>query len=290
MTDWKTPQPSGGLASALLEKLEAENKPKPTALGTPLRYSSFGECARKVAYTVLGAETTPPSGAGLYVMQIGTILHEVIQDAIKWKVDSLWQGATVEFEVASGLGDNLSGSADGVVTVKMEDGTVKKIALEIKTMGGVKFKKQIGFKDRPARIENPAGPALSAIGQAGWNALGSGCDEVVVMSFALENISVGKANEAGMSDADRCTAEWFIPRHVWEPLADRELARQEAILVTLADGQLPDREALDDDGYPELRDVDRHPLCLSYCDYRMQCLSDGAGQPAVPVTLNKKEQ
>jgi len=60
--------------------------------------------------------------------------------------------------------------------------------------------------------------------------------------------------------------------------------------VTLADGLLPDREALDDDGYPELRDTDRHPLCKSYCDYREQCLSDGPGQPAVPVTLNKKEQ
>ena len=280
--EWKTPQPTGGLASAILEKLEDENTPKPTALGTPLRYSSFGACAREVAYTVTGVIGSPPSGAGLYVMNIGTVLHEQIQEAIEWKVANLWEGATVEFEVKSQVGNFLSGSADGVVTINKADGTVQKIALEIKTMGGVKFKKQIGFKDRPARIDTPQGPAISAIGQAGWNALGNGCDEVVVMSFALEAISVGKAQQAGLSDHDRVCAEWFIPRHVWEPMADRELARQEAILTTLEEGFLPDREALDDDGWPETRDVDRHPLCMNYCNFREQCLADGPGVVSIP--------
>lgn len=288
MSDWKYPQPAGGIASALLEKLEAENIPKPTAFGTPLRYSSFGECARKVAYTVLDAPRRKPSGAGLYVMNIGTILHEVIQGAIAWKVEQQWPGATVEFEVGSKLTDDISGSADGVLTVT-QNGQTQKIALEIKTMGGVKFKQQIGFKDRPARIAEPKGPAISAIGQAGWNALGNGCDEVVVMSFALEAISVGKAVEAGLHDHDRVCAEWFIPREVWEPLADKELYRQQNILGELENGWLPDRIALDDNGDEEARDVAKHPLCLNYCDYRDQCLEDGGGVVGVPVSLTRKD-
>jgi len=289
--EWKYPQRAGGLASALLEKLERENKPKPTAFGTPLRYSSFGECGRKVAYSVLGAPQRPASGAGLYVMQIGTILHEVIQQAINWKITQIWPHNTgVEFEVASKLTDDISGSADGIVTVELADGTKKRISLEIKTMGGVKFKQQIGFKDRPARIVEPKGPAISAIGQAGWNALGNDCEEVVVMSFALEAISVGKAIEAGLHDHDRVCAEWFIPREVWEPLADKELARQTEILRGVEEGFLPDRIALDDHGNEEARDTERHPLCLNYCDFRDQCLDDGPGQVGVPVSLTKKEQ
>lgn len=291
MTDeWKYQKRSMLLADALLEQLVAENEPKPTALGTPLRYSSFGECARKVAYTVLEAEPSPPSGAGLYVMQIGTVLHELIQGAIAKRVKD-WPESTVEFEVASKLGDNLSGSADGIATTTNNDGDTTRIAIEIKTMGGVKFKKQIGFKDgrgRGSYIDNPAGPALSAIGQAGWNALGNNCDTVLVISYALEAISVGKAIQAGLTDAQRVCAEWWVPEEVWRPLAEMELARQEHILTMLSYGDLPERVGLNDDGYEEVRDIDSHPLCQHYCDYREQCVKDGPG--VVPVSIKKGKE
>jgi hypothetical protein len=242
-----------------------------------------------LAYTVLGVEPSPPSGAGLYIMEIGTIIHELSQGAIGKRFEKT-PNRTIEVEVKSRLGENLSGSADGLVVVTDNENNVIRISLEIKTMGGVKFKKQIGFKDgrgKGSYIDNPAGPALSAVGQAGWNALGNNCDTVLVISYALEAISVGKAIQAGLTDAQRVCAEWFIPEEVWKPLAEMELARQEHILVQLSYGDLPDRVALDDYGREETRDITSHPLCLGYCDYREQCVMDGPGTIPVPVSIKK---
>jgi hypothetical protein len=255
---------------------DAELGDKPKAFDTPFRYSDSGKCGRALAYSALKYPREPFDMAGTMVTTLGTEIHEKVQNSISNYFDA-------SFEVPSQVITS-SGSADGVII----DGEFR-ILLEIKTMGGTAFKKSIGLSNKGIS-DTPAGPRSSAILQAALNAVANKCHYIVIVHIGLEAVSKGLAQRTGLSEAERCVAEWIIPAEVFEPLADQEILRQTEILDSLNEGLLPERFAIGDDlGLESLSPEGsrQHWMC-TYCSYLDACMEDGPGNPPVRVEIKEK--
>jgi hypothetical protein len=265
--DWKSPiEPTFTHLFVRKWMLEnAERGRKPQAFDTPFRYSDAGKCARAMAYSALGYEGEPFDAPSTFVTNLGTMIHEVVQAAIADDYPD------AQFEVASEV-FVASGHSDGIIP-ETALGTVQ---YELKTMGGTAYKKSIGFTNRG--MKDPQGPRYSAVLQAAINAKANNCDTVVIGHIALEAISRQAARRLGISEAHRFIAEWVIPKSVWEPLADAELARQALVLDDINNGYLPIPIAIDDNGSEVNLDPtnDRYWQC-AYCSYADRCLNDGPG-------------
>lgn len=261
------------------ELLERSNVPKPTARGTGLRYSSAFACARQQSYAALGAEPTEPVDfSGAWVMGLGTIVHEALQEAIARKFPN------AEFEVASeDANGQVSGSCDALI-IGHEYGN---ILYELKTMGTYSFDKQVGWNRMRATQGTVEGPALKAIAQAGMNALGIErernitIDFLILGSITFEALSKQKAERMGVSDENRVLAEYAIAREVWEPLALSELERMNNIASSLHNGFISDRVARDDDGAVKMLSPEGSDWNCAYCAFRTVCSQDGPGMIAV---------
>lgn len=269
-------------ANLLAEKMQqrdVERGPKPTAMNTPFRYSAAGSCARQQAYAAIGEEKTEAWDAcSAYNTGLGEIIHELLQEAIGDK----YPGS--EFEVASKINDNISGSCDAFVTMPNGD----KVIIEIKTRGQYAWQKETGF-GQWKQVE-PEGPKWGAIAQAGMNALGLGAEYVVMVSLAKECISNSRAKKMNITDEhERYAAEWWIPREEWEHIALSEIERIDSIVTTLDSGFLPEPEVVDDNGNRAKIKFGSHWAC-DYCDYKTLCQSDGPGQVPVRITNKKEEQ
>jgi len=273
------------LTHLLVKELwEKSQTPKPTALNTPLRYSSAWSCGRQQGYAAFDAMPTEPMDeAGAWVTGIGTLVHEALQDAI------LRQFPTAQFEVASGA-DFVSGSCDAFIPVKdlgTDYGYIggTHVLYELKTMGSYGFDKQVGWKRMKGEFSYPEGPAKKAIAQAGMNALGiEGGDDsvhietVIMGSITFEALSKQKADRMNLSGYDRVLAEFHIDRAIWEPLAMAELERMNGMHYNIENGYLPERIALNDDGRLEELDPNGRAWQCEYCAFRTVCLEDGPGQ------------
>ena len=272
---------------------EKAQTPKPTALGTPLRYSSAYACARQQSYAAFEAKVTEPvDEAGAWVMGVGTLIHEALQEAIGR------QFPNAEFEVGTAHGDYLSGSCDAYIPSADLAG-IGNVLYELKTMGTYSFDKQVGWNRMRATLGDAQGPALKAIAQAGMNALGIEKDRgieieyVVLGSLALEALSKQKAATMGISEPSRFSGEWWLTRDQWEPIAISELNRVERIAADVENGYIGERSARDDNG----RDIWLDPLGsawqCAYCAYRTTCVADGPGAPSVTesvINIKSKEQ
>ena len=275
----KTPAQIRLTDSLIREWVEAERErgKKPTAHDTRFRYSGAGDCARYLAYAALDDSTDSTMDAGgVWVTGLGTRIHEWVQEAMVRR----FPNAKLEIPTTLGL---TSGHCDAVVpATDMEaafpgwDGG--DVLYELKTMGTTKFDKQTGIKRRYRKIENPDGPAMTAIIQGGLNAMANNCETVIIGSIALECVSVGVAGAIGLTDFERFIAEWVIPREVWEPAAEAELRRIEKIDTLLQGGLLPDRERVANlNGDPEPIKFERDWKCNGYCEYADQCFMAGEG-------------
>ena len=277
------------ITSALVEELHVLSAtPKPTAKGTPLRYSSAFGCARQQGYAGLGVEPTEPMDeAGAWATGLGTIIHEKLQDSISRKFPS------AQFEVASQLGA-VSGSCDAPIPVSdfasfasdvdLSQGT--HVLYELKTMGTYSFDKQVGWNRMRGTQSEGEGPAMKAVAQAGINALGIEQENpdiriewLVMGSITFEALSKNKAANMGVDGTNRFLAEFYVPRSEWEWVAKQELARMESIASVLDQGYLADRFALDDNGdvlalNPNIK---KFWQC-DYCAFRTVCEQDGGGQ------------
>lgn len=271
--------------------------PKPTALGTPLRYSSAYSCSRQQGYAAFEAEPTEPMDeSGAWVTGLGTIVHEALQAAIK----DLYHDA--EFEVPSGT-EYLSGSCDALIPSywfgSVREAYGSHVVYELKTMGTYSFDKQVGWKRQRGEWSYPEGPARKAIAQAGMNALGieAGRDDVkkiywVVMgSLTFEALSKMKADKMGVEDYQRFMGEWWIPREEWEPIAMEELKRMSDINESLTHGYLPERAARDDGGRLIFLNPNGSDWQCQYCAFRTLCLQDGVGEVWInDSVLTRKEK
>jgi len=275
------------ITSALVEELHIKSAVrKPTAKGTPLRYSSAFACARQQGYAALEVEPSEPMDeAGAWATGLGTIIHEALQDCISRKYPS------AQFEVPSQWND-VSGSCDALLSTDEVDLngslTGTHLLYELKTMGTYSFDKQVGWNRMRGTIGTPEGPALKAIAQAGMNAIGImnenpdiKIDWLVMGSITFEALSKNKAANMGVEGTNRFLAEYYIPSEEWLPVAQEELDRMDAINESLQAGFLPDRIAKDDNGdHIQLTPQGRAWQC-DYCAFRSICATDGNG--AVPV-------
>jgi hypothetical protein len=261
------------IAEAWAEGSEAPSQPE----GTLWRGSQAGMCARMVAYQTLGVEkTNPPSTADYWRMGLGSVVHELLEPAVKnWlaKDDTV----TVEEEISVKLGKHGNGHIDMV----MNTAGGQKIVLELKTING------FGYK---MAVEKGEGPRHSHILQGAMYAKAMDADMLVIGYLAMENISPSRARSQGIDDIGRFATEWHYPKSYYMPLADQETDRLEGIaLQAHAEGALsiPRRFSHSDPDIPfpaEINDPstgrwmldNRHGKAwqCGYCDYHTRCISD----------------
>lgn len=276
---YQVPTPIRLTDSLIREWVEAERErgKKPTAADTRFRYSGAGDCARYLAFAALDESTESTMDAGgVWVTGLGTRIHEWVQEAMARRFPN------AKFEVPTNLGLT-SGHCDAVIPASDMEAAFPgwdggDVLYELKTMGTTKFDKQVGLKRRYRKIENPDGPAITAIIQGGLNAMANKCESVIIGSVALECVSQGVAGAIGLTDFERFIAEWVIPREVWEPAAKAELNRIDRIDTLLQGGLLPDRERVATlDGALEPIKFERDWKCNGYCEYADQCFAAGEG-------------
>jgi hypothetical protein len=199
------------------------------------RHSDAGNCARAIAYAAMDLpESNPMDLPGYWVVELGKLIHALWQEELVKQ----FPGAEVEVKVHEG---RRAGHVDAVVKLPVArseaepyDG-VRVIAIEGKSVGGYAYQLAVGAKGQPQ------GPKDKHVVQAALHGRATDADEVVVVYWGRDAISVQQAERKGFDQLTRFTAEWTFTREQYEPVADAEIARVEGILSLLDDGVLPAR-------------------------------------------------
>ena len=293
------PDENQHLVNALMECWDEmhPNKHRPMSIEDRLwRASWAGNCRRALHYYVTAQPVTnPPTVADRWRMWIGQIVHDELDKmaaALKEKLiaQALADGrdpSSIEVEVAVDLvpaGISGASSADMII-VKASDGSIT--VIECKSATGFKFKQKATKFNGP-----PKGPDLSHIIQAAVTAKAKNADRVIILYFALENVSPSLAYRASNEGLGRMSAQWTLTREAYEPIAEAEIARVNEVLETVEMGVLAARLVPNDDGVERLivnpakglwNDVADDGRILDsgkawqcdYCDFRDRCIVDG---------------
>lgn len=268
------------LTNLLVRKLINDGKDVPPlehAFDTLVRHSDAGGCARKIGLKALGYEQSePPDAAGIWVMYLGSRIHEALQSAISEEY-----GEMAEIEAKVRWDDlSASGHLDALI-----DLPGKRICYELKTKGGFGFDKAVGLdrKGYKMREKGPEGPGALAVLQGSLNALASHSDELRIGVIALESVSKGLAEKLQWDDERRFLAEWRYTRDQFEPWAKAERGRLREILRLVDKNVVPDRWAVGDD-MTQLKlnpDLAKPAWQCLYCAMRSQCSTIGPGEVAL---------
>lgn len=252
--------------------------------GTRFRASWAGSCTRRLAYDMLGYKPTNPTTiADSWRFGIGSLVHEEVQ---KVMLDA-FPGASVEVTVD--LRDvDLDGSAhvDIVITQDIPRWVT---VIELKTISGYGMKMAIGARG------TAEGPRTNAILQGALTAYALDADELVIGYLSLENLSPRELTKLGphKTEVDRFAAEWTFTRDEYQPLAQAEIERVNAVMATVDAGLLPLRMIPDlpagaqvtdpakgmwqvRDAAGAVLDAGNTWVCPSYCGHRDRCIADGA--------------
>lgn len=260
--------------------VEAGPKPRATATAR-FRHSDAGKCARAVAFAALDLPPTNPMDmAGTWATSLGTLLHEAWQEAI---LDT-YPDAEIEPKVST-----IDGEGAGHIDAVFPDG--RKVAFELKSVGGFAFKQAIG--ERSAAH----GPKAEHITQCALNAVAVDADEMVIGYLSKEAISVGIAQRKGISELGRFCAEWTFTREQFEPIAAAEMMRVRGILALVdagklparkfPSGELPDGAEIVDPSTGRWEVLDRASGALvdtgtfwacGYCPHQTRCAATGSGR------------
>ena len=262
------------IAEAWAGGSEAPSQPE----GTLWRGSWAGMCARKVAYMTLGEEKTdPPTTADYWRMGLGSVVHELLEPAIKTWLDND-DTVTVEEEISVKLGEYGNGHIDLVLNTT--DG--KKIVLELKTINGFGYKMS---------VEKDQGPRHSHVLQGSMYAHAVDADLLVIGYLSMENISPQRATSFGIDDIGRFASEWHYPKAEFTQWALDETARLEGIVLQVHETGDPKgiarRFAHSDPDIPfpaEISDPKSGAWTSGtsfgkawqcrYCDYQTRCIAD----------------
>lgn len=262
---------------------ELDDGEKPRAFeDTRFRHSDAGKCARYIAYAALDLPASDPMDlAGRWNVGLGTVIHEAWQQQLLRR----YPDADIEPKVRTDAG---SGHIDAVI-----DTDSKRIAVELKTIGGFAYRVAVGERGAPQ------GPKHEHIVQAALNALAVDADEAVVAYLSKEAISVNAAQRKGIGELARFCAEWTFPRDAYMPVALAEIARVTGILELLDEGTLPARRMADPalpkghlivdpssglwtvtDEQGRITDTDVWWAC-GYCKYQTLCTETPAGRAPI---------
>ena len=267
------------------ENETAGDKPRATS-DSRFRHSDAGGCSRAIAYAALNLPRSDPMDlTGTWNTRLGTLIHEAWQAVIADR----YPDADIEPKVTSVDGDG-SGHIDAVIP----DG--KRIAVELKTIGGFGFKMAVGERGEAQ------GPKSEHVAQAALNGRAVNADEIVVAYLSKEAISVAAAGRKKISELGRFCAEWTLQRDEYEPIAAAEEARIAGILGLLDEGTLPARKIPSSEvpAGAEITDpakgiwqVVRDGQVLDagswwgcgYCRYQTMCSTTQAGRQPVEVVV-----
>ena len=232
--------------------------PKPIALGTPLRYSSAGACSRQLGYQAMKVEPTNPMDiGGRWVTNIGTHLHELIQE----RVQKLDRGAVMEASSQVGV---WSGSAD----VDYGD-----VVDEFKTVGAYKKEKLFGISSY-GKVTESGEPPRGNVLQLGLNMRGLGRERGNLVYLAVEPYSMNVAKKLRLTEAERVVRVFPLHADDIEQAVDEEITRGDLIVEMVENDVLPDRLYVDDDGNTQVLTTNETFPC-GYCQYRGRCAEDG---------------
>lgn len=245
------------------ERLEAG--PKPKAYETPFRHSDAGKCARQLGLALAGVSISNPFDyPSDWVTSVGSLLHEKWQEALL----KSYPDSHIELRVTNG--GLTSGHIDAFIRAQG-----RTFSYELKSINGFGFTQAIGVvKQRGGQLVTPQGPKVAHVIQASLNAKASDADYAVIGYLSLESISIQVAANLELGELDRIMAEWAFPRDVYEPIADRELARLTEIYHTVKTKRnIPLAEAMGDDGTVVYLDPNRNfrPWQCHYCPYLDLC-------------------
>mgnify|MGYP001615215906 FL=1 len=298
-------------AHLLAEKWRRENDQRRAdhvPSGALFSASNAGKCSRYLSYRAVGiADSDPMDLTGHHNVTLGNIIHDAWQEAMAEAApDYGFPAAEVSFEVEHRFLDGRGIAIVDAVLRFPEGGEYveapisdahpsgdggcpdKVIAYELKSTGGFGFKGAVGKVSRGKPAE---GPRNEAVLQGAIGALCANADELIVGVIAKEAISASY----GMAEIDRFTAEWKLTRDQYQPLAELEIDRVDAILGLVADGHLAARkipgvagEIVDPlSGRFEVRDANGTVVDVGttwqcdYCSARTLCAATPSGR--IPV-------
>lgn len=238
------PDPEPTYGKLLVDAWHDKQEPRPLAdPDARFRHSDAAACSRLVAYAALDIEpTNPMDRAGSFVAEQGHLIHEAWQNVLLQRFGPYV--AQVEVEVVEG---EMAGHIDAVVVVQVPGKNLlppKIVSIEVKSVGGYAYQLAVGARGAPE------GPRHTAVVQGALNARAVNADEMRVIYFSREAISVQTARRKRMPELLRVCSEWTLTRDQYEPIADAEIARVGAILELVDDGMLPRRHIPD----PQLPD------------------------------------
>lgn len=246
------------------------------------RGSYAGSCTRKLAYSKAGVEKTdPPSVADHWRMDLGTMVHEQLQDAISMTMP----GAEHEVQIdLNHVGIPGSMRIDSVRPLG-DDDTWETV--EIKTINGFAFK-----KCSTTFAGGPTGPRDSAAIQAALGAVaycsatGKNVTGARIVYLSLENVSPDLAAKVGRGGIEaQFAAEWFIPFDDCIQIVAREKYRLSLMDQDPVPRIITTDVMLTGGSYVEIKNPDTGAAIddkgngtkawqCSYCDYHTQCADD----------------
>jgi len=283
---------------AWFEDLDQTERPRAVE-GTAWRASMASvRCDRAAWYQLRGVpKTEPPSIADEWRMNNGQLVHDVLdryQDRVFPEVHGQSRVHNeVTFDLAP-FGLSGSGHCDFVHYWDAPEGGLHCEAVEVKTVGGFKFKTATSRFKGP-----PEGPGYDHWAQAALAGLAFDAQRIRIVYIAFENIGADLVRRWNLAEVDRFLAEWTMERDQFLPIAQAELVRAR-LLVDLASMEpgsptdvpmrmldLAGRRVLvsdprkgswvqtDGPNQELVHDAGTSWHC-DYCRFRTQCLSDGA--------------
>ena len=281
----KQPFFAQAIGDAWYEKYKADGKDT-LGLAVPeagnYRASYAGKrCDRQLWYALSGQESSNENDlADAWRFELGHRVHDMAQE----QIPLIWPGAEIEPLVdLTPIGVAGSAHVDAVI----EHGGVKTV-VEIKSLTGFPFKKAT-----TTFSGGPEGPKQSAIIQGGLAARALGAERLVIVNFALENLSKQWAD--GDNPVTRFAAEWHFLVSDLADLLDYEIARINSIVTMVELGEKPSRTIHDakevsQNGWitnpakglwvvtnddEQILDTGSYWMC-KYCEHLETCIEDGA--------------
>lgn len=273
-----TPRFGQLLAQAWAEQNQVEYE-KPTRLGTKLRVSGAGQCARMTGYRALGiAKTEPTTLSGYWRMGLGTMVHSLLEPVM----EKAFPGAQIEYEIdyrdherfpldMSGSGDvslrytiDTAAIAEGEIrkrnlaAAEFTDAPSRRVCVEWKTINGYGFKLMVGARKGFGGVDE-TGPKSNHVVQAALEGYHQDADEVVLGYLSLECLSENEAKKLGTDDIGKFIAEYTIQREGptgFVAIAEAELDRLQRIMEFVDRGELPPRQVPGMGPHPKARVVD----------------------------------
>jgi len=200
-----------------------------------IRHSWAGMCARRIGYSVSGAEEEPNDAESLWSFALGRKAHEIVQDAL---LAAYGFQCSIEHEVD--LGDR-SCHIDALLDLEKPKGfeidgvthIAKTVCFELKSTGGYSWSLQVKTE----------GPKLGAYLQGCLNAAAVDADLLVIGYLALDRQSKTARTLYGPNrlPLDAVWATWAYTREQYMPDAEREAKRLSKVLEVVDSGRLPER-------------------------------------------------